>query len=175
MGYAAPLNPATLAIVGHSGAGKTTLIERLLPLLNANGMRVATIKHSHHALDFDVPGKDSWRHKQAGAAASLLVASSGIQLVADVINGQDIEQLIQRYFFDMDLVLAEGFSQASCAKIEVLRQDCNPDARCLSEQGLIALVTDVAEVDTPLPKFAMNDLASVAKFIIAWHQQMEKS
>ncbi len=170
MGYAASLNPTTLAIVGHSGAGKTTLIERLLPLLNDSGMRVATMKHSHHSLDFDVPGKDSWRHKQAGAAASLLLTTSAMQLIADVTDNQDAEQLAQRYFGDMNLVLAEGFSQSSCAKIEVLRQDCNPNARCLSDQELIALVTDVADVDTPLPIFALDDIEGIAEFLMTRSQ-----
>jgi len=175
MDHFAPLNPTTLAIVGHSGAGKTTLIERLLPLLNARGMRVATIKHSHHSLEFDMPGKDSWRHKQAGAAASLLVAPSGIQLIADVANSQYLKQLTQRYFFDMNLVLAEGFSQTSCAKLEVLRKDCNPVARCTTADGLIALVTDVEVGDTTKPRFGLNDIGSIAQFIIGWHELGVKS
>jgi len=175
MDHVAPLKPSTIAIVGHSGAGKTTLIERLLPLLNASGMRVATIKHSHHSLEFDVPGKDSWRHKQAGAAASLLAAPSGIQLIADVVKNPYLEQLTQQYFFDMDLVLAEGFSQASCAKIEVLRKDCNPVARCTVADGLIALATDVEAGDTPQPRFGLNEIDSIAQFIMGWCKSGAKS
>jgi molybdopterin-guanine dinucleotide biosynthesis protein B len=171
MGHAAPLNPKTLAIVGYSGAGKTTLIERLLPVLNASGMRVATVKHSHHPLDFDVRGKDSFRHKKAGAVASMLVSPTGMQLVADVTDKQNLAQLIHQYFIDMDLVLAEGYSQASCAKVEVLRQDCNPVARCTVADGLIALATDVASDDTHTPRFLLDDINSIAKFIINWQQQ----
>lgn len=171
MGNAASMNPAVIAIVGHSGAGKTTLIERLLPVLNVSGMRVATIKHSHHTPGLDVIGTDSWRHKQAGATASMLVTPSGMRLVSDAIDQHEIEQLAQRYFFDMDIVLAEGFSQVACAKIEVLRTACSSVARCAVEDGLIAMVTDVEGSNAQLPHFVLDDIVSIAQFIVDWQQQ----
>ncbi|NOU01216.1 MAG: molybdopterin-guanine dinucleotide biosynthesis protein B [Gallionella sp.] len=163
--------PSVISIVGHSGAGKTTLIERLLPLLNASGIRIATIKHSHHAVELDVVGTDSWRHKQAGAQASMLVTLAGMQLIADGVAQQNPQLLAQRYFFDMDLVLVEGFSQTSCAKIEVLRKACNLNLRCAYQDGLVALVTDVENSNMPLPHFGLDDISNIAQFLMGWKQR----
>lgn len=154
-----------ISIVGHSGSGKTTLIEKLLPVLNAAGLKVATIKHTHHQVPLDTPGKDSWRFKQAGAVASMLVTPQALQLVADMPAQHDPRLLAQRYFGDADLVLAESFSQADCPKIEVLRAACCTETR--SSEGLIALVTDVADAHPELPHFLPEDVAGIAQFILA--------
>jgi molybdopterin-guanine dinucleotide biosynthesis protein B len=154
-----------ISIVGHSGSGKTTLIEKLLPVLNAAGLKVATIKHTHHQVPLDTQGKDSWRFKQAGAVASMLVTPQALQLVADMPAPHDPVLLAQRYFSDADLVLAESFSQADCPKIEVLRAACCAETR--SSEGLIALVTDVADAHPELPHFAPDDVAGIAQFILA--------
>lgn len=185
-----------ISIVGHSGSGKTTLIEKLLPMLKAAGLRVATIKHTHHqvrlghvtaeqpvagtaagnplphqalthtvsGLQLDTPGKDSWRFKQAGAVASMLVTPQALQLVVDMPAPHDPLLLAQRYFSDVDLVLAESFSQADCPKIEVLRAACSTVPRC--DEGLIAMVTDVAGVQTHLPHFAPDDVDEIVDFIL---------
>ena len=154
-----------ISIVGHSGSGKTTLIEKLLPVLNAAGMKVATLKHTHHQVPLDTPGKDSWRFKQAGAMASMLVTPQALQLVADMPEPYDPVLLAQRYFGDADLVIAESFSDADCPKIEVLRAACSTIPRCAD--GLIALVTDVATAHPHLPHFALDDVDGIAKFILA--------
>jgi molybdopterin-guanine dinucleotide biosynthesis protein B len=158
-------SPVVIAIVGHSGSGKTTLIEQLLPRLNATGLRVATIKHTHHQVQLDTPGKDSWRFKQAGAAASMLVTPQALQLIADTAAPHDPVQLAQRYLGDMDLVLAESFSDATCPKIEVLRAACSATPRC--NDGLIAMITDVEEAHPHLPHFAPDDVEGIARFILS--------
>lgn len=162
MGHHTPVK--IIAIVGHSGSGKTTLIEKLLPVLNAAGMKVATIKHTHHQVPLDTPGKDSWRFKQAGAMASMLVTPHALQLIADMPEPHDPMLLAQRYFSDADLVLAESFSQADCPKIEVLRAACCTTPR--SSDDLIAMVTDVTTVHVHLPHFALDDVAGIARFIL---------
>ncbi len=154
-----------IAIVGPSGSGKTTLIEKLLPVLNRAGLKVATIKHTHHQVPLDTPGKDSWRFKQAGAVASMLVTPQALQLVVDMSAPHDPLLLAQRYFSDVDLVLAESFSQADCPKIEVLRAACSIVPRC--NEGLVALVTDVATVHPYLPHFVPDDVDNIAQFILA--------
>jgi molybdopterin-guanine dinucleotide biosynthesis protein B len=154
-----------ISIVGHSGSGKTTLIEKLLPMLSAAGLKVATLKHTHHQVPLDTPGKDSWRFKQAGAMASMLVTPHALQLVADYFEPHEPVYLAQRYFSDADLVLAESFSDADCPKIEVLRAECSTTPRC--SDGLIALVTDVTTVHPHLPHFALDDIDGIASFILA--------
>jgi molybdopterin-guanine dinucleotide biosynthesis protein B len=160
------MTPAVFIFVGHSGSGKTTLIEKLLRELGGKGLRVATIKHAHHKVVLDTPGKDSWRYKQAGAAMSMLVTSSELQLVADAVDRREPEQLAQRFLGEADLVLAEGFSHARGAKIEVLRRECSTVPRCAVEDGLVALVTDVEEVYPQLPHFALDDIAGIVQFML---------
>ena len=159
--------PPVLIFVGHSGSGKTTLIEQLLPELTRRGLRLATIKHAHHRVALDQPGKDSWRYTQAGAAISMLVTADALQLVADAVDRREPGQLAQRFLGEVDLVLAEGFSHAPGAKIEVLRRECARPPRCAIEDGLIAIVTDIGEVYPELPHFALDDIAGIADFALA--------
>jgi molybdopterin-guanine dinucleotide biosynthesis protein B len=157
--------PPVFIFVGHSNAGKTTFIEKLIPELVRRGQRVAVIKHAHHKVELDTRGKDSWRYQQAGAAMSLLVTSSALQLVATVERCEP-QQLAERFLGEADLVLAEGFSQAEGAKIEVLRRACGKGPRCALDDGLIAIVTDCPEIYPELPHFDLEDVAGVAEFLL---------
>ncbi len=159
------MNPPVFIFVGHSGSGKTTLIEKLLRELNGRGMRVAVIKHAHHKVQLDTPGKDSWKYKQAGAAMSMLVTAGELQLIADAVEREPV-QLARRFLGEADLVLAEGFSHAAGAKIEVLRRACGKPPRCAVEDGLVALVSDIDEVYPQLPHFALDDIPGIAGFIL---------
>jgi molybdopterin-guanine dinucleotide biosynthesis protein B len=155
-----------ITIVGHSGSGKTTLIEKLLRQLTRRGLRVATIKHAHHTVQLDTPGKDSWHYTQAGAALSMLVTGNAVQLVSTIGEEREPHQLAQRFLGEADLVLAEGFSHAAGVKIEVLRRACSAIPRCTIENELIAMVTDMDEVYPQLPHFGLDDIAGIVRFIL---------
>jgi molybdopterin-guanine dinucleotide biosynthesis protein B len=157
---------SVISIVGHSGAGKTSLVEKLIRELTARGVRVATIKHAHHKVELDTPGKDSYRYKEAGAVMSMLLTRDALQLVADAKEEREPEQLAQRFLGEADLVLAEGFSLCATPKIEVLRRACDKSPRCSIEDGLIAIVTDMDEAYPQLPHFGLEDLASISQFIL---------
>ncbi|MBU0688302.1 MAG: molybdopterin-guanine dinucleotide biosynthesis protein B [Gammaproteobacteria bacterium] len=160
-----------ISIVGHSGSGKTTLIEKLVRELTQRGLRVATIKHAHHKVEMDTPGKDSWRYTQAGATMSLLVTQGGVQLVDTQTEQREPQQLAERFLGEADLVLAEGFSHAPGAKIEVLRRACFATPRCTVEEGVVALVTDVGEAHPQLPHFTLDDVDGIIAFILQQSQQ----
>ena len=160
------MTPPVFIVVGHSGAGKTTLVEKLLPELKRRGLRLATIKHAHHRVALDHEGKDSWRYTQAGAALSMLVTADALQLVANAVDRRDPEQLAERFLGEADLVLAEGFSHSPGAKIEVLRRACAKRPRCAVDDGLIALVSDMDEIYPQLPHFALDDVVGLADFLL---------
>jgi molybdopterin-guanine dinucleotide biosynthesis protein B len=160
------MTPPVFIVVGHTNVGKTTFIEKLIPELIQRGKRVATIKHAHHAVKLDTEGKDSWRYRQAGATMSMLVTTSELQLVADACERREPQQLAGRFLGEADLVLAEGFSMAAGAKIEVLRRASGKGPRCAIEDGLIAIVTDCPEIYPELPHFDPEDVVSVAEFLL---------
>jgi len=158
--------PNVFIFVGHSGSGKTTLIEKLLHELKKQKVRTGTIKHAHHKVQLDTPGKDSWRYKQAGAEMSMLVTTNELQLIADSREQRDPEQIAKRFMGEVELVLAEGFSQAQGKKIEVLRRECSAVPRCKVEDGLIAMATDVEEIYPQLPHFELDDIRGIVRFML---------
>ncbi len=162
-----------LSIVGRSNSGKTTLLEKLIAALAHQGLRVGTIKHSHHQHEMDTPGKDSWRHKKAGAAASLLVGPERMLMVQDVEKDLNPHLLAERYFSGFDLLLVEGYASLPGAKIEVLRAARSNQLRC-NPSYLIALVSDVQDVPVDVPVFELDDTEAVVVFILDWLKQQEQ-
>lgn len=158
-----------LGFAGYSGSGKTTLIERLLPALLAAGLRVSTIKQSHHDVAVDLPGKDSWRHRAAGAQETLLTSPYRWQLVGELRGAPepDLAAHLAR-LAPCDLVLVEGFRHADLDKIEVWRAAngqpwLHPeDARC------VALAADAQAPGAAPPRFGLDDLEGLSAFILDW-------
>jgi len=156
-----------LSIVGRSNSGKTTLLEKLIAALMHQGLRVGTIKHSHHQPEMDTPGKDSWRHKRAGAAASLLVGPERMLMVQDVEEDLNPHVLAERYFADFDLLLVEGYASLRGDKIEVMRASRSTQLRCRPDQ-LLAVVTDIPSVRPGLPQFELDDIEGLSEFVLQW-------
>jgi molybdopterin-guanine dinucleotide biosynthesis protein B len=155
--------PPIVAIVGRSQSGKTTLIEKLVPEFHRRGMRVGTIKHTHHDFDIDRPGKDSARHRDAGADTVVLAAPGKIAMVKNDHSGELNDLLI--YFADMDFVVAEGYKDADQSKIEVVRAAHNPNPICLEDPQLLAIVTDV-KLHSELPQFGLENVEQLADFLV---------
>ena len=154
--------PQVICIVGRSQSGKTTLIEKLIPVLTNKGYRIGTIKHSHHIFDFDKSGKDSWRHKDAGAEAVIIASPGKIAMVKNDHQGT-LDSLVD-YFSDLDLVITEGYKGARKPKIEVVRAARHDDALLREDSYLVAVVTD-ADLKIEQPVFGLEDIDNLADFI----------
>ena len=159
--------PYAIAIVGNSGAGKTTLLERLIPALKGKGLRVGVVKHDAHRFDIDHPGKDSHRLTAAGADTMMITSADKLAMVKRHAGSPPIEELLERYFTDMDLVLVEGFRGSSLPKIEVHRKAFRGTLICRGERndpGLAAVASD-EPLDLDVPVLDLNDPAAIAEFI----------
>lgn len=158
------------SIAGYSGSGKTTLIERLLPQLTARGLRVAVLKHAHHAFDIDRPGKDSYRHRVAGAGEVMLAGGERWALLHELRGGAEptLAECLQR-FSPCDLVIVEGFKNEPVPKLEVHRPAHGKPPLWPDDPSIIALASDAPAPELParLTFFDLNDAAAIAGFVIA--------
>lgn len=151
---------------GWSGSGKTTLIEKLIPEFVARGLRVALIKHAHHDFDIDQPGKDSWRHRQAGAG-EVLVTSARRWALMHELRG-DAEPTLAEHLTRLspcDLVLVEGFKREAIPKLEIHRPAAGKPLLYPDDERIVAVASDT-RLDAPLPQFDLNDSSAIAAFIL---------
>jgi len=156
--------PAMICIVGYSGSGKTTVMERLIAELAVRGFKVGTIKHDVHGFEMDHPGKDSWRHKQAGASTTIVTSPYRIGLVADVEHDHQPTELLP-LLSHLDLVLVEGFKRSQLPKIEIFRPEIGKPAACRGDENLQAVVSD-SVIDWSVPRFAVADITALADFVV---------
>jgi molybdopterin-guanine dinucleotide biosynthesis protein B len=151
-------------IAASSNSGKTTLIEKVVRILKARGLRVAVIKHASKGFDIDRPGKDSWRFREAGADAVTLVGPDSMALMK-MIERQPSPEELELWAGDVDIVIREGFKQEGSNRIEVFRGGVSGEQPlCVNDRSIIALVSSIP-IAVAIPRFDWNDAASVADFI----------
>ena len=157
--------PPVVSIIGKKNCGKTTLIEKLIPELINLGFRVGTIKHHHSVINMDQPGKDTWRHKQAGAHAVVLSSPTGLGFIRDSPREISVPELVDLYFADVDLVLTEGYKKEALPKIEIFRSAVHAEPLPDPGEDLIAIMSDV-EIARDIPLFGLEDTRPLAEFLV---------
>lgn len=157
--------PKIMGFAGYSGSGKTTLIERLLPLCVADGLRVAVVKQSHHDVQVDKPGKDSWRHARAGAVEVLLSSPHRWMLVHEL--AQEEEPTLDAHLARLspcDLVLVEGYRHADLPKIEVWRADNGKPWLYPEDPRVLAVAAD-RPPPGKVPHLPLDDIAGIYRYL----------
>ena len=157
-------------LAGWSGSGKTTLLEALLPILAASGCSVSTVKHAHHGFDMDRPGKDSFRHRDAGAREVLVISGARWALLHELPtdepdNEPPLAETLSR-LAPVDLVLVEGFKTHAFPKIEVHRPALGKPPIWPGQPGIVAVASDADLPDCDRPVLRLDDPAAIAVFIL---------
>jgi molybdopterin-guanine dinucleotide biosynthesis protein B len=153
-------------IAGFSGSGKTTLLEKLIPQITSRGFKVSVIKHAHHGFDIDRPGKDSYRHREAGATEVLLACGERWALMHELRAEREpsLDDLLAR-LAPCDLVLVEGFKNEPIPKLEVYRPANGKPPLYPERSDIVAVASDV-QIDAGLPRLDIDDAAAIADFIL---------
>ena len=160
-----------VGFAGYSGSGKTTLVERLIPVLRLQGLRVSVVKHAHHRFDIDHPGKDTYRHREAGAFEVVIASNRRLALLREFEQDTQltVHQLLAELYEGVDWVLVEGFKDSDLLKIEVWRASANKPARYPDDDFIVALATDSPQAlpqPTLRPVLNLNDPEAVAQWLV---------
>jgi molybdopterin-guanine dinucleotide biosynthesis protein MobB len=159
-----PSRPPLVCVVGFSGSGKTTLMVGLIAALTRRGYKVGSIKHDSQGGRVDHPGKDSFRHKAAGAATAIIASPHQVAMVTDVDDEPGPEDLLP-LMNHMDIVLAEGYKRSQLPKIEIYRPETGKPPACKGDPHLLAVVSDAAR-DWGIPCFTPTDVDALADFVV---------
>ena len=160
-----------VGFAGYFGSGKTTLVERLIPVLRLQGLRVSVVKHAHHRFDIDHPGKDTYRHREAGAFEVVIASNRRLALLREFEQETQlsVHQLLAELYEGVDWVLVEGFKDSDLLKIEVWRASANKPARYPDDDFIVALATDSPQAlpqPTLRPVLNLNDPEAVAQWLV---------
>ena len=157
------MKPEIITIVGKSNSGKTTLLEKLIACLTDRGYKIGSVKHAHDGFEMDKEGKDSWRHRKAGASATLVITRDKAAIVKD--DKTSYREKMKSYLWDMDIILAEGFKKQNMPKIEIFRtQSVHKQPLCMEDETLIAFITN-SDYKPDVPVFGLEDIHQIADFI----------
>jgi molybdopterin-guanine dinucleotide biosynthesis protein B len=157
-------HPPIISVVGYSGAGKTTLMEKLISELTRRSYRVGSIKHDVHGFEMDKPGKDSWRHKQAGACTTLISSPRQIGMVMDVDHDHNPDEL-KKFFSNVNVILTEGYKKQSRPKVEIFRSEIHDEPLCRSDDNIVAIMSDIP-VELKVRRFALDDVVGLVDFLV---------
>jgi molybdopterin-guanine dinucleotide biosynthesis protein B len=151
-----------ISVVGKSGVGKTTVLERIIRELKGRGYKVGTVKHDTHGFDVDRPGKDSWRHAQAGSDMVVISGPRRMALIRQLDREMSLDEIVLM-LGDVDIVVTEGYKRGDKPKIEVTREERGSELLCRAEE-LIGIMADYP-VDMPVPQFPLDDAVSVVNLL----------
>ncbi len=157
-----------ISIVGRSNSGKTTLAVKLVRELKQRGYRVATIKHSHHALELDTEGKDSWLYSKAGADTVIVVSPTTMGVIRQTPQEMPLSKILGAYIADMDVVIVEGYKTEAIPKMEVFRTEVSDELVCKGDKNLLAVIGDKKpEIDVPF--FHIQDnVSAIIDFLVVF-------
>lgn len=166
-----------VGMAGFSGSGKTTLIERLIPELRRRGLRVSVVKDARHGFDMDIPGKDTFRHREAGAFEVVVASRERLALLREfeVAQALSVHQLIAELHDGVDWVLVEGFRDSDLIKIEVWRAQTDKPARYMVDDFIAAIATDSPDalpVPTDLPVLDLNNPQALADWLLSQGERL---
>jgi molybdopterin-guanine dinucleotide biosynthesis protein B len=173
-----------VGFAGYSGSGKTTLVEKLIPALTSRGLRVSVVKHAHHNFDVDKPGKDTFRHRQAGAFEVVVASSKRMALMREFEQPAQmtVHQLLAELYEGVDWVLVEGFKQSDLLKIEIWRAPTadyeGHPARYVDDDFIVAIATDAPDqlpVATERPVLDLGNANAVADYLVSNGERFEYS
>lgn len=153
-----------ICIVGAKKTGKTVLMEKLIPELRARGYLIGTVKHDVHDFSIDQEGKDTWRHRKAGSQTVAISSPSQVAIIKAVSRELSLPEIVQRFFWEEDLIIAEGYKASPFPKIEVLKKDKNLLPLCGPADHLIATYGDLPE-KSDVPHFDHDSVKDLADFI----------
>ena len=160
-----------VGFAGYSGSGKTHLVERLIPALKMRGLRVSVVKHAHHDFDIDHPGKDTYRHREAGAFEVVVASDRRLALMREFEQPAklSVHHLLAELYDGVDWVLVEGFKDSNLLKVEIWRPDAGKPARYPDDDFIVAIATDAADrlpEPTLRPVLDLNDADAVAQWLV---------
>ena len=160
-----------VGFAGYSGSGKTTLVEKLIPALKMRGLRVSVVKHAHHKFDIDHPGKDTFRHREAGAFEVVVASKNRLALMREFEQPGEltVHHLIAELYEGVDWVLVEGFKHSDLPKIEIWRASSGKPARYMDDDFIVAIATDSPDQlpeATLRPVLDLDDAEGLADYLL---------